>query len=52
MVNTNIDEYDKAKILAEIMFQEDAERVKRGEKPLYQTEDDFFAEHPEMKQDE
>lgn len=32
------------------MFQEDMERVKRGEKPFYQTEDDFYAEHPELKE--
>lgn len=40
---------EKAMRLAEIMFQEDAERVKRGEKPFYQTEEDFYSEHPEYK---
>lgn len=50
MADTNFNKYDKAKILAEIMFQEDAERVGRGEEPFYQTADDFFTEHPEMKQ--
>ena len=40
---------NKAQRLAEIMFQEDKERVERGEKPFYTTEEDFFAEHPEMK---
>ena len=37
---------EKEKLLIEIMDEEDMARVKRGEKPLYQSEDEFFENHP------
>lgn len=40
---------EKQKRLAKIMEQEDILRVEHDEKPLYQTEEDFYAEHPEYK---
>ena len=43
--------YEKAKILFEIMDEEDKARVERGEKPLYTTEDVFYALHPECKKE-
>lgn len=40
---------EKEKRLIKIMDDEDKARVERGEKPLYTTEDDFYALHPEYK---
>lgn len=42
----------KLETLWKIMDEEDTYRVEHGEKPVYQTEEDFYAEHPEYKKGE
>lgn len=37
---------EKLESLYRIMEEEDIYRVEHGEKPYYQTEEDFYAEHP------
>ena len=39
---------EKAKRLAEIMDEEDVTRAERGEKPLYQDEETFYENHPDL----
>lgn len=35
--------------IAETLSQEDCCRVEQGMKPIYQTEEDFYAEHPQYR---
>ena len=35
--------------IAETLSEEDCCRVEQGMKPIYQTEEDFYAEHPQYK---